>query len=272
MALQSANITVMAAAARKAGRLLARDFGEVEHLQISRKGPADFVSIADTKAEKTLVQELKRARPAYAFLLEESGDIPGEGDSDFRWIIDPLDGTTNFLHGLPHFAISIALTQGDQIIAAVVYQPLTDELFWAERGRGAYLNSQRLRVSGRRDLNQSVIATGIPFHGRGDHAMFLKEMTEVMPAVAGIRRFGAASLDLAYVAAGRFDGFWESNLAPWDIAAGILLVQEAGGSVTEFNNRARMMETGEILATNNLLHGPVMRLLRNARQDSKPAE
>lgn len=269
MALQSANITVMAAAARKAGRLLARDFGEVEHLQISKKGPADFVSVADTKAEKAIVAELKRARPDYGFLMEEGGEIPGT-DSEHRWVVDPLDGTTNFLHGLPHFAISIALERAGQIVAGIVYQPLTDELFWAERGRGAYLNSQRLRVSGRRDLNQSVIATGIPFHGRGDHKTFLAEMGTIMSEVAGIRRFGAASLDLAYVAAGRFDGFWESGLSAWDIAAGILLVQEAGGSATEFNNRARMLETGEILATNNLIHGPLMRLLRNARQNNKP--
>ncbi|MDA5194894.1 inositol monophosphatase family protein [Govanella unica] len=270
MALQSANITVMASAARKAGRFLARDFGEVEHLQISRKGPADFVSLADTKAEQTIVAELKRARPGYGFLLEEGGELAGT-DSEHRWIIDPLDGTTNFLHGLPHFAISIALERAGQIVAGIVYQPLTDELFWAERGRGAYLNSKRLRVSGRRDLNQSVIATGIPFLGRGDHKAYLGELEVIMAEVAGIRRFGAASLDLAYLAAGRFDGFWESGLSSWDIAAGILLVQEAGGSVTEFNNQANMLVSGEVLASNNLIHGPLMRLLRNARQNNKPS-
>ncbi len=269
MALQSANITVMAAAARKAGRLLVRDFGEVEQLQVSRKGPSDFVSVADTKSERAIRQELQKARPDFGFLMEEGGEIKGR-DTDHRWIIDPLDGTTNFLHGIPHFSISIALERSGQIIAGVVYQPITDELFWAERGRGAYLdNGQRLRVSGRRDLDQAVIATGIPHAGRGHHARYITELTHIMPAVAGIRRFGSAALDLAYVAAGRCDAFWESGLEAWDIAAGIILVQEAGGSVTEFNNRDRMVETGEILASNTHLHGAMTRLLRDARKAEK---
>ncbi|RMF10973.1 MAG: inositol monophosphatase [Alphaproteobacteria bacterium] len=268
MALQSAIINVMAGAAKKAAWKLVRDFGEVEQLQVSRKGPADFVSIADTKAEKTVVQELTRARPGYGLLLEEGGERPGK-DPRRRWIVDPLDGTTNFLHGIPHFAISIALEEDGNLVAGVVYHPVTDELFWAEKGRGAYLNNQRLRVSARRKLDQSLLATGIPFAGRGDaadHTRFLNEMATIMPQVSGIRRFGAASLDLAYVAAGRYDGFWESGLAPWDIAAGIVLVREAGGMVSEFNGGSDMMKSGEILATNSAIHGPVTRLLRDAHK------
>ncbi|MEX1147831.1 MAG: inositol monophosphatase family protein [Sphingomonadales bacterium] len=268
MAFQSAIINVMTTAAQKAGRGLTRDFGEVENLQVSRKGPADFVSKADTKAERIVVNELTRARPGWGLLLEEGGEHKGE-DTRRRWIVDPLDGTTNFLHGIPHFAISIGLEEDGEIVAGVIYQPLTDEMFWAEKGRGAFVNNHRLRVSGRRELNQSVVATGIPFAGRGDaadHDRFISEMATIMPEVAGIRRFGAAALDLAYVAAGRYDAFWESGLATWDIAAGILLVREAGGMVSEFDGRARMMETGQILATNNALHGPLSRLLRKARK------
>ena len=265
MALQSALITVMAGAAKKAARVLVRDFGEVEQLQVSKKGPADFVSVADTKAERILVQELGKGRPEYGFLLEEQGEIKGT-DPDSRWIVDPLDGTTNFLHGIPHFAISIAAERSGEIFAGVIYQPISDELFWAEKGRGAYVNNARMRVSGRRELAQSVITTGIPHHGRGDPAAFLSEMAAIMPEVAGVRRFGAAALDLAYVAAGRCDGFWESGLAPWDIAAGILLVREAGGMVSEFQGRTLMMQSGEILATNGALHGPLTRLLREAHR------
>lgn len=268
MALKSAIINVMTKAAMSAARGLLRDFGEVEQLQVSRKGPADFVSVADRKAERAVVEELKKARPGYGFLLEESGEQPGK-DSRRRWIVDPLDGTTNFLHGIPHFAISIALEEDHKIVAGVIYQPITDELFWAEAGQGAYVNAQRLRVSGRRDLLQSVVATGIPYAGRGsdtDHARFVSEMAVIMPEVAGIRRFGAAALDLAYVAAGRYDGFWESGLEAWDIAAGIILVQEAGGMVSEFNGRSNMLASGEILATNNRIHGPLTRLLRDARK------
>ncbi|MBW7837617.1 MAG: inositol monophosphatase [Sphingomonadales bacterium] len=268
MALQSSLITVMAAAAKKAARGLVRDFGEVEQLQVSKKGPADFVSVADTKAERTLIQELKKGRPDYGFLSEEQSEIKGT-DPDSRWIIDPLDGTTNFLHGIPHFAISIAAERSGEIFAGVIYQPISDELFWAEKGRGAYVNNNRLRVSGRRELAQAVITTGIPHHGRGDPVAYLAEMAAIMPEVAGVRRFGAAALDLAYVAAGRCDGFWESALAPWDIAAGILLVREAGGMVSEFNGRALMMQSGEILATNGALHGPLTRLLREAQRAAR---
>lgn len=270
MALQSAVINVMVGAAHKAARLMVRDFGEVEQLQVSKKGPADFVSAADLKAEKTLKAELKKARPDFGFLLEEGDEVIGK-DPDSRWIIDPLDGTTNFLHGIPHFAISITLEQNGSLVAAVIYQPVTDELFWAEKGRGAYVNSQRLRVSGRREMSNCLIATGIPFMGHGVPANFMRQMETIMPEVAGIRRFGSASLDLAYVAAGRFDGFWESNLSPWDIAAGILIVQEAGGTVTEFSGRAQMMKTGEILASNGHIHGPLTRLLADARKSTAAA-
>jgi myo-inositol-1(or 4)-monophosphatase len=265
MALQSAIINVMVAAAQKAARNLSRDFGEVEQLQVSKKGPADFVSAADLKAEKTLKAELSKSRPDFGFLFEEGEAVIGK-DKDSRWIVDPLDGTTNFLHGIPHFAISIALEQQGSLVAGVIYQPVTDELFWAERGRGAWLNSQRLRVSGRRELTSCLIATGIPFAGHGDGPAFTKEMATIMPEVAGIRRFGSAALDLAYVAAGRFDGFWESGLSPWDIAAGILMVHEAGGTVSEYDGRNRMLKTGQVLASNGLIHGPLTRLLSEARK------
>lgn len=265
MALQSAVINVMVAAAHKAARNLVRDFGEVEQLQVSKKGPADFVSAADLRAEKTIRAELFKARPDFGFLLEEAGEVIGK-DETSRWIVDPLDGTTNFLHGIPHFAISIALEQHGNLVAGIIYQPVTHELFWTERGRGAWLNTQRLRVSGRRELTDCLIATGIPFAGHGDPAPFLKQMDVIMPEVSGIRRFGSAALDLAYVAAGRYDGFWETGLSPWDIAAGILLVHEAGGTVSEFNGRGRMLTTGETLASNGHIHGPLTRLLSNARR------
>lgn len=268
MALQSATINVMTGAAMKAGRALVRDFGEVEQLQVSRKGPGDFVSVADTKAERIIVRELQKARPDFGFLLEEKGEIRGADDTR-RWIVDPLDGTTNFLHGVPHFAVSIALEENGQIVAGVIYQPLTDEMFWAERGRGAYLNSQRLRVSGRRDLALSLVATGIPHQGRTGDGFFMGELNAVMPEVAGVRRFGAATLDLAYVAAGRYDAFWESGLSPWDIAAGVILIQEAGGMITEFNGRADMLRTGQVLASNGLVHGPMTRLLREGRKAAR---
>ncbi len=269
MALQSAVINVMVGAAHKAARHLVRDFGEVEQLQVSRKGPADFVSSADLKAERILKAELSKARPDFGFLLEEGEEIVGK-DTNSRWIIDPLDGTTNFLHGIPHFAISIGLEQNGSIVAGVIYQPVTDELFWAERGRGAYLNSQRLRVSARRDLIQCVLATGVPFAGHGDAAAFLRQMNIIMPKTAGVRRFGSSALDLAYVAAGRYDGYWEAGLSAWDIAAGIIIVQEAGGNVSEYDGRSRMLTTGEIVATNGNIHGSLTRILREAK--SQPQE
>lgn len=261
---QSALITVMERACRKAAPRLRRDFGEVAQLQVSRKGPADFVSNADKAAERTLVEELQKARPGYGFLLEEGGTIDGESPDAPRFIIDPLDGTSNFLHGIPHFAISIAVEKDGVVQAGLVYQPLTDESFWAERGKGAWLQNARLRVSGRRDLADCLVATGIPYRGHGDQAQFEAILGHVMPQVAGIRRFGAASLDLAWVAAGRFDGFWEQGLSEWDVAAGILLVREAGGFVTDFHGGDRMIDRREIVAGTDVTQAKLHRLVAEA--------
>ena len=260
MALRSALMNVMTAAAEKAARALRRDFGEVEQLQVSRKGPSDFVTAADLRAEKILRTELSKARPKFGFLLEEAGEIKGDDDR-YRWIIDPIDGTTNFLHGIPHFAISVALEYEGEIVAALVQNPITDELFTAEKGKGGSINAHRLRVSARINLKEAVIATGIPHHGRGDHAPYLKTLGRVMENVAGIRRMGAASLDLAYVAAGRCDGYWETGLEPWDVAAGVLLVKEAGGFATEVAGGSNPVGTGSILASNAKLHKPLQELL-----------
>jgi len=263
MAFRSALINVMVMAARKAARSLARDFGEVEQLQVSRKGPADFVSMADLKAEKVLVTELRKARPDWGFRLEEGGVIEGR-DPEHRWVIDPLDGTTNFLHGLPHFAISLGVEKAGVPIAGLILDPVKNEMFLAEKGQGAFLDERRLRVSGRSRLNEAVIATGLPFHGRDGHERALREVGKVAPEVAGIRRFGAAALDLAYVAAGRFDGFWEWDLNPWDVCAGIILVQEAGGVVSALKPGGDALSGGSILATNGGLHNPLKTLLAGA--------
>jgi myo-inositol-1(or 4)-monophosphatase len=254
----------MTAAAQKAARGLVRDFGEIENLQVSKKGPADFVSNADKKAEKTLVYELSKARPNFGFLLEEGGEIEGS-DTSNRWIIDPLDGTSNFLHGLPHFSISIALERDGEPFAGVIYEPVTDQMFAAENGIGAYLNNRRLRVSARTKLEESLFATGIPFAGKDDHDRFLTQLKEVIAVSAGVRRFGSAALDLAYVAAGRFEGFWEIGLQPWDIAAGIVLVREAGGFVTDVAGGNGMMESGEIIAANDHIHGMLLKNISAAR-------
>jgi myo-inositol-1(or 4)-monophosphatase len=254
-------INVMSSAARKAARGLVRDFGEVEQLQVSVKGPGDFVSTADLRAERTLKTELSRARPGYGLLFEEGGETEGT-DPHHRWVVDPLDGTTNFLHGIPHFAISIGLERDGEIVAGVIYEPTRDEMFWAEKGTGAYLNDRRLRVSGRRQLAESVIGTGLPFGGRGDHPKYLATLERVMAATSGVRRLGAAALDLAYVAAGRFDGFWEFGLFPWDIAAGLLLVREAGGFVSDLAGGQAMMTSGNVLAANSHLHLPLAALIR----------
>jgi len=258
---RSAILNVMVAAATKAARGLARDFGEVENLQVSRKGPADFVSAADRRAEDVIRAELERARPGYSFLMEESGATQGS-DKQHRWIVDPLDGTTNFLHGIPQFAVSIALERQGRLMAAIIYDPIADELFSAERGRGAFLNDRRLRVSSREHLADSVVATGMPFKGHGDSAGYIKELGALMPSVAGVRRFGAAALDLAWVAAGRFDGFWERGLSPWDIAAGILLIREAGGFVTDATGGDTMLATGGVVAGNDAIHRQLLSLIR----------
>jgi len=262
MAFRSATLTVMEAAARKAARGLIHDFGEVEQLQVSRKGPADFVSNADLKAERTLRAELARARPNFGFQMEESGET--KGSENARWIVDPLDGTTNFLHGIPHFAVVIALEQAGEITAGLILDPIRDELFCAEKGMGAFCNDRRIRVSGRSNIRDAVIATGIPYHGRGDHPAFAGEMLAVMNEVSGVRRFGAAALDLAYVAAGRCDGYWERDLSPWDVSAGILIVREAGGYVSEIGGGANPFSGKSIVAANDQLHGPLDRLLSGA--------
>jgi myo-inositol-1(or 4)-monophosphatase len=256
----SALLNVMIAAARKAARALARDFGEVENLQVSRKGPSDFVSSADLKAEKTLFEELSKARPGYCFVMEERGVVEGT-DKTNRWLIDPLDGTTNFLHGIPHFAISIALEREGILVAGVVYNVVRDELFWAEKGQGAYLNDRRLRVAARTDMRDSIFATGTPWHGRPGHEVALGEIQRVIAKSAGVRRFGSAALDLAYVAAGRFDGFWERGLNIWDTGAGAVLVREAGGAVSEIDG-ADFLKTGAIVASNSTLIGPLTQTLR----------
>src|SRR5579864_50196 len=256
-------INVMAAAARKAARGLIRDFGEVEQLQVSLKGPGEFVSTADLHAERTLKAELTRARPGYGLLFEEEGAVEGS-DPHHRWIVDPLDGTTNFLHGIPHFAISIALERDGEIVAGLVYEPTRDEMYSAEKGIGAYLNDRRLRVSGRRQLGEALIATGIPFGGRGDQPTYLATLLRVAAATSGVRRLGAAALDLAYVAAGRYDGYWEFGLFPWDIAAGLLLVREAGGFVSDLAGGQTMMTSGDVLAANGHLHLPLAALIREA--------
>ncbi|MDE2133428.1 MAG: inositol monophosphatase [Alphaproteobacteria bacterium] len=256
-------LNVMVNAARKAGRGLIRDFGELENLQVSLKGPADFVSTADERTERILIEELSRARPGYGFLGEESGISEGP-DKSHRFIVDPIDGTTNFLHGIPIFAVSIALEREGQLVSAVVYNPVADEMYVAEKGHGAYLNDKRLRVAARKSMKEALFATGAPFMGRPGHKRFLAELEAVLAISPGIRRCGAASLDLAGVAAGRYDGFWERGLNPWDVAGGIVLVREAGGIVTDPEGGACMLERGELVATNDALHPQILKLLRDA--------
>lgn len=256
----SALMTIMMNAARKAGRGLARDFGEVEQLQVSLKGPSNFVSAADHRAEKILFEELSRARHGYCFLMEERGLIEGP-DKTHVWIVDPLDGTTNFLHGIPIFAISIALQREGQLVAGLIYNPVTGEMFTAERGKGAFLNDRRIRVAARSNLESSVIVTGIPHLGKPGHEQHLRELRTVMNNVAGIRRTGSAAIDLAWVAAGRFDGYWERDIQAWDMAAGIVMVREAGGFVTDMNGRQDMLQNGSIVAGNEAIHRDLLRRL-----------
>jgi|TARA_R100000501_G_scaffold17783_1_gene33790 myo-inositol-1(or 4)-monophosphatase len=250
-------------AARKAAPKLRRDFGEISQLQVSRKGPSDFVSNADREAEDTIVEILQQSRPEWGFVLEERGIIEGK-EGEPRWIIDPIDGTSNFLHSIPHFAISIAAEIRGEIVAGCVYQPLTDEFFWAERGKGAFLHNRRMRVSARRDLGEALIATGIPFRGHGDFSVWDRQVNAVAPEVAGIRRFGSAALDLAWVAAGRYEGFWEKDLSIWDVAAGVLLVREAGGFVTDYRGGDAKVMEGEIVAANGALHSKLHKLVAGA--------
>lgn len=263
MPAHSALITIMDKAARKAAPRLRRDFNEVSQLQVSRKGPSDFVSNADRAAERTIVEILRQARPDWGLVLEEGGEIEGD-PSRPRWIVDPLDGTSNFLHGIPHFAITIAAEQDGQIISGLVYQPMTDESFWAEAGRGAWVQNQRLRVSARKDLGDCLIATGIPFRGHGDFDQFDAILQAVAPNVAGIRRFGSAALDLAWVAAGRYDGYWEAGLNSWDVGAGILLVREAGGFVSDYRGGDKAIERREVIASNGAIQSRLHKLIGGA--------
>jgi len=267
LAVRSATITVMIRAAFAAAKNLKRDFGEVEQLQVSEKGPGDFVSHADIKAERTLRAELSRTRPEYGFLGEEGGETKGDGRN--RWIVDPLDGTTNFLHGVPHFAISIGLEREGEIIAGVIYQPISDELFWAEKGNGAFIDtpnarSRRLRVSGRKDPARGLVATGIPHIGKGGHAAYFGKLAAVTERTAGIRRWGAASLDLAFVAAGRYDAFFEFGLQPWDVAAGLLLVREAGGVIGDIAGKPYELGGPSLLASNFGLRDSMVEILSKA--------
>ena len=260
--MRSALLNVMVQAATKAGRNLAKDFGEVENLQVSVKGPADFVSNADRRAEEICFEELKKARPTYAFLGEEGGEVAGS-DGQHRWICDPLDGTTNFLHGIPMFAVAIALQRGEDIVASVIYNPIMDELFTAEKGGGAWLNDRkRLRVATRKHLADTVIVTGINSQGRALDLLQLKQLAQVTPAVAGIRRTGSASTDLAWLAAGRFDGYWEAGLKPWDVAPGYLLVREAGGAVTDYAGTAGSIWNGQVIAGNEQIQGQLLKIVK----------
>jgi myo-inositol-1(or 4)-monophosphatase len=261
---ESALLNIMVGAARKAARSLTRDFGEVENLQVSRKGPADFVSNADKRAEQIIHDELLKARPTYGFLMEEGGEEQGT-DGQHRWIIDPLDGTTNFLHSIPLFATAIALERAGEIVASVIYNPIMDELFTAEKGAGAWLNNnRRLRVAGRRQLADAVIATGIKVTGTPDDARTLGQLGQISPACAGIRRSGSASTDLAWLAAGRFDGYWEGRIAPWDIAPGLLMLREAGGLMTDYSGGPGSVYNGEVVAGNEAIHAQLLKIIRKA--------
>jgi myo-inositol-1(or 4)-monophosphatase len=267
----SALMNVMLAAARKAGRSLARDFGEVEQLQVSLKGPANFVSAADTRAEEILHAELTRARPGYGFLMEERGEVEG-ADRTHRWIVDPLDGTTNFLHGIPHFAISIALEREGELVAGLIFNPANQETFTAEKGKGAFLNDRRrIRVAARTELATAIIGTGIPHKGRPQHDLFLAELRAVMAGSAGVRRIGAAALDLAWTAAGRLDGYWERNLRAWDLAAGIVILREAGGYVSDADGKDAMLEKGSVVAGNEAIHRHLLKLLKTAGAEHSTA-
>lgn len=257
----SANLNIMIKAARKAGRSLVKDFREVENLQVSMKGAGDFVSKADTAVEELLRDELLGARPNYGWLGEETGETEGE-DPTRRWIVDPLDGTTNFLHGMPHWAVSIALEHKGKIVAGVVYDAAKDELFFAEKGEGAWMNNTRLRVSGRSRMIECAFATGVPFGTNPMLGQVLQEIARISPACAGVRRWGAAALDLAYVAAGRYDGYWEHRLNPWDIAAGVIILREAGGLVEAFDGESEVVENGSVIAGNEVIFGQFAKIIR----------
>jgi myo-inositol-1(or 4)-monophosphatase len=268
--IRSPLISVMTDAVSKAARSLRRDFGEVENLQVSRKGPANFVSAADHRAEEILRGALEKARPGYGFALEEAGIVEGT-DKSHRWHVDPLDGTTNFLHGIPHFCISVGLEREGVPVAGVIFDPIKDEMFVAERGQGAFLNNRRLRVAARREMAEAVIYCGLPHLGRPAHRTFLAELSAVMAAAAGLRRMGAAALDLAYVAAGRADGYWERDIQTWDMVAGLALVREAGGFVSDCDGRDAPLETGSVCAGNDAIQPALLALLKRAARPAVPA-
>ncbi|MFZ0421539.1 MAG: inositol monophosphatase family protein [Xanthobacteraceae bacterium] len=265
--IHSAVLNVMVKAAHRAGRSLKRDLGEVENLQVSIKGPRNFVTAADRRAEEIVREELAKARPDYGFLGEEGGAIEG-ADKSHRWIVDPLDGTTNFLHGIPHFAVSIGLERNGAIVAGLVYNPANDDTFLAERGKGAYLNDKRIRVAGRLKLAEAVVACGLPHYGRGDLALARHEIAAAQQHFAGLRRYGAAALDLAWVACGRLDAYWERDLSPWDIAAGSLLVREAGGFVTDLDGGDGIFTKNQVVAGNDTMHHELLRLLKEAGREA----
>ena len=258
----SANLNIMLKAARKAGRSLVKDFREVENLQASMKGAGDFVSKADIEAERILKEELMGARPTYGWLGEEGGGEDGQ-DPTRRWIVDPLDGTTNFLHGLPHWAISIALEHKGKIVAGVIFDAAKDEMYFAEKGEGAFMNDTRIRVSNRHRMIESIFATGVPFGGRADLPATLQDLARLMPACAGVRRWGSAALDMAYVAAGRYDGFWERGLHAWDLAAGIVIVREAGGMIEAIDPEDRIIDSGEVVCANEPIFEKFSKVIRN---------
>ncbi|EAP78291.1 MULTISPECIES: inositol monophosphatase family protein [Roseovarius] len=259
----SANLNIMIKAARKAGRSLVKDFREVENLQVSMKGAGDFVSRADLRAEEILKEALLEARPTYGWLAEEGGEIAG-ADPTRRWIVDPLDGTTNFLHGLPHWAVSIGLEHKGQIVAGVIFDAAKDEMFYAEKGEGAWMNESRLRVSGRSKMIESIFATGVPFGGRSDLPHTLQDLARLMPVCAGVRRWGAAALDMAYVAAGRYEGFWERRLNAWDLAAGVVILREAGGMVQPLDPQGNIIEDGNVVCANEQVFEKFAKVIRNA--------
>jgi myo-inositol-1(or 4)-monophosphatase len=262
----SAVLNVMVKAARRAGRSLKRDLGELEHLQVSLKGPRNFVTAADRRAEEMLRDDLEKARPGYGFLGEEGGMREG-ADKSHRWIVDPLDGTTNFLHSIPHFAVSIALEREGVIVAGLVYNPANEDLFLAERGKGAYLNDRRLRVAARAKLAEAVVACGLPHYGRGDLEVAHREIFAAQQHFAGLRRYGAATLDLAWLAAGRLDAYWERDLSPWDIASGIILVREAGGFVSDIDGKDAMLTKGSVVAGNDTMHRELLKLIKTAAKE-----
>ena len=261
MKLNSANINVMEKACRKASKILIRDFGEIEKLQVSVKGPGDFVTVSDKKAEKILIEELIKARPTYSILSEEAGEI--KNDEEFKWIIDPIDGTSNFLHGIPHFGISIGLEQNKEIICGIIFDPIKNEVFVGEKGNGSYLNNQRMRVSSRSKLKDCIIFTGGPKYNSEDRDLAINEYKKFSSkAHTPIRKLGSAALDMAYVAAGRCDGFWQRNLSYWDVAAGIVLVKESGGFVTDFSGGNEYIQKKTILATNSKINNQMIEVLK----------